>query len=116
MTAHKNDIDLQLIAKYKSSGELEVLGELFTPYTHLVYGVCLKYLQHREEARERLTIPFFAGSKKLFYNIQSKFAVVSVHNGKCEDIFQNLHLIVALFCSNYRSPRHNRRDKEHQSR
>jgi RNA polymerase sigma-70 factor (ECF subfamily) len=46
------DTDESLLKKYKVSGDLEVLGKLFSGYMHLVYGVCLKYLQNREDARD----------------------------------------------------------------
>ncbi|MEI6865629.1 sigma-70 family RNA polymerase sigma factor [Flavicella sp.] len=31
---------------------MTVLGVLFNRYTHLVYGVCLKYLKHREDCQD----------------------------------------------------------------
>jgi RNA polymerase sigma-70 factor (ECF subfamily) len=40
--------DEDLIKEFSSSGDLEVLGELYSKYMHLVYGVCLKYLKERE--------------------------------------------------------------------
>lgn len=44
--------DEELIHAYKESGEVEVLGHLFTRYTAMVYGVCLKYLKDRTEAQD----------------------------------------------------------------
>jgi len=44
--------DEELISGFSSSGDLEILGELYTRYMHLVYGVCLKYLKNREEAMD----------------------------------------------------------------
>ena len=44
--------DLELIRQYKSSGDLEILGHLFSRYTSLVFGVCLNYLKDREEAKD----------------------------------------------------------------
>ena len=44
--------DLTLTEQYKKSGDLEILGRLFSRYTSLVYGVCLKYLKDREEAKD----------------------------------------------------------------
>lgn len=41
-----------LLKKYKSSGDPEVLGNLYSRYMHLVYGVCLKYLQNRDDAKD----------------------------------------------------------------
>ena len=44
--------DLELIRQYKSSGDVSIVGHLFTRYTSLVFGVCLKYLKDREEAKD----------------------------------------------------------------
>lgn len=44
--------DLQLIERYKESGNNFYVGELFKRYSHLVYGVCLKYLKNPEESRD----------------------------------------------------------------
>ena len=44
--------DLELLAQYKLSGEVEWVGVLYGRYTSLVYGVCLKYLKDREEAKD----------------------------------------------------------------
>lgn len=47
-----NLTDADLIQRYKASGDLEILGQLFDRYMKLVYGVCLKYLKDREESRD----------------------------------------------------------------
>lgn len=44
--------DSELIQQYKTSGSLEVLGELYQRYMELVYGVCLKYLKEPEDAKD----------------------------------------------------------------
>lgn len=44
--------DLDLISRYKKSGDLDVLTQLYKRYMHLVYGVCLKYLKDREESQD----------------------------------------------------------------
>jgi RNA polymerase sigma factor (sigma-70 family) len=41
-----------MVRLYRQSGDLVVLGRLFSPYAALVYGVCLKYLKNREDARD----------------------------------------------------------------
>jgi RNA polymerase sigma factor (sigma-70 family) len=46
------DEDSALIKRYKSSGDLGILGDLFTRYNSLVYGVGLKYLKDRDEAKD----------------------------------------------------------------
>jgi RNA polymerase sigma-70 factor (ECF subfamily) len=42
--------DHVLLEEYRTTGDLEVLGELYSRYMHLVYGLCLKYLQNRDDA------------------------------------------------------------------
>ena len=44
--------DEELVNKYTTSGELDVLGELYNRYIHLVYGVSLKYLKNRSDAQD----------------------------------------------------------------
>lgn len=46
------DSDNDLIEKYKKSGSLNELGELYQRYMELVYGVCLKYLKEPEDAKD----------------------------------------------------------------
>lgn len=54
MLPHESSVlrDNELVHRYRTSGELEVLGQLFSSYTSLVYGVCLKYLKDREDAKD----------------------------------------------------------------
>jgi RNA polymerase sigma-70 factor (ECF subfamily) len=49
------DSDSELLKRYKSSGNLELLGDLYNNYIHLVYGVCLKYLNNREESKDAVS-------------------------------------------------------------
>ena len=44
--------DNELIAEYKKKGDNAVVGELYTRYSHLVYGVCLKYLKDEDESKD----------------------------------------------------------------
>jgi RNA polymerase sigma factor (sigma-70 family) len=44
--------DEDLAAFYKNSGEMNIIGELFRRYSHLVLGICFKYLQNTEEAKD----------------------------------------------------------------
>ena len=44
--------DIELVAKYKSSGNKQVLGELFLRYSPLVYGVCFKYLRNTDDSKD----------------------------------------------------------------
>lgn len=44
--------DEALLDNYRATGDLEMLGALFKPYMHLVFGLSLKYLQNREDASD----------------------------------------------------------------
>jgi RNA polymerase sigma-70 factor (ECF subfamily) len=48
----KNQTDNEILLLYKKTGDLSLIGELFTRHTSLVYGVCLKYLKDRELSRD----------------------------------------------------------------
>jgi RNA polymerase sigma-70 factor (ECF subfamily) len=49
---HKPQDDSELLKKYLSTGDLELLGTLYNRYIHLVYGVCLKYFKDREKSKD----------------------------------------------------------------
>ena len=49
---HSSLTDKELVALYKESGDLAVLGELYQRYMELVYGVCLKYFKEPETAKD----------------------------------------------------------------
>ncbi len=44
--------DEELLSIYVTSNNQEALGKLFSRYTPLVYGLCLKYLQHQQNAED----------------------------------------------------------------
>ena len=44
--------DADIINLYKKLGDGEVLTPLFDRYIHLVFGVCLKYLKNKENAKD----------------------------------------------------------------
>ncbi|GHN00205.1 DNA-directed RNA polymerase sigma-70 factor [Cytophagales bacterium WSM2-2] len=44
--------DNEIIQRYKKTGDSALIGTLFTRYTSLVYGVCMKYLKDRDEAKD----------------------------------------------------------------
>ena len=57
--------DQELLRHYKVTGASEALGELFTRYSALAYGVCLKYLKDREDAKDAVMSIFEALAVKL---------------------------------------------------
>ncbi|MBS7566197.1 sigma-70 family RNA polymerase sigma factor [Mucilaginibacter sp. Bleaf8] len=44
--------DEDLLQRYRQTGDLAVLGQLYERYMPLVYGVCLKYLQNEEQSKD----------------------------------------------------------------
>jgi len=58
--------DESLLKQYRSSDDLEVLGTLYARYMHLVYGVCLRYLKNREDAKDAVMQIF----EKLIRDVQ----------------------------------------------
>lgn len=47
-----NSTDAALVARYKDSGNQQFLAALYQRYAGLLFGVCLKYLQDAELARD----------------------------------------------------------------
>jgi RNA polymerase sigma-70 factor, ECF subfamily len=75
----------ELISEFRSSGNIEVLGELYSGYMHLVYGVCMKYLRDREEARDTVMQIF----EKL---------IVEIPRHKIDNFRSWLHVVTKNFC------------------
>ncbi|MCX2478698.1 sigma-70 family RNA polymerase sigma factor [Pedobacter sp. MC2016-15] len=48
----KDQDDAVLLAQYKSTGSLELLGVLYSRYMPLVYGVCLSYFKDEEASKD----------------------------------------------------------------
>lgn len=44
--------DEELVQRYRNSHETVYIGELYQRYTHLVFGVCMKYLKNEAEAED----------------------------------------------------------------
>ena len=55
---HQESSDEELLEKYINSGNLDVLGELYARYMHLVYGVSLKYYKDRDDAQDAVMFIF----------------------------------------------------------
>ena len=44
--------DDEMVNRFKSTGDLKLLSDLYQRYMDLVYGVCLKYLKNEENAKD----------------------------------------------------------------
>lgn len=77
--------DEELLNEFTISGDLEVLGELYSGYMHLVYGVCLKYLKDRDEAMDAVMQIF----EKL---------IIEIPKHKIENFGSWLHVVTKNYC------------------
>ena len=48
----RNLSDNELVAKFRETGDNLCVGELFSRYRHLVFGVCMKYLSDEDESQD----------------------------------------------------------------
>ena len=75
----------ELLRKYRESGDLALLGQLFKPYMPLVFGVSLKYFRDRERSRDAVM--------QIFEKIITELRKHEVHNLKSW-----LHVTTKNFC------------------
>lgn len=45
-------LDLLQIREFRKTGNLEILGDIYAKYMHLVFGVSMKYLKNKEAAKD----------------------------------------------------------------
>lgn len=62
---YSKEKEADLLSEYYRSGELELLGKLYEPYMHLVYGLCLKYLKDQAKSEDAVMQIFESLIKKL---------------------------------------------------
>ena len=48
--AHKDLTDTELLDKYRQSGDKVFVGVLYKRYSHLVFGLCMKYFKDQDQA------------------------------------------------------------------
>lgn len=77
-----------LIDRFKATGNLEFLGGLYEKYMHLVYGVCLKYLQDRASSQDAVMQIF----EKL---------IIEIPKREIENFKPWLHVITKNYCLMY---------------
>lgn len=64
-TSYKGYSDEELVRRYALHQNKECFAEIYTRYSHLVYGACLKYLKSKEDAQDTMMDIFEALSRKL---------------------------------------------------
>lgn len=66
--------DTELILQYQETANTDYIGEIFNRYTHLVYGVCIKYLKNEENSKDAVM--------QIFENLHLKLLEHEVGNFK----------------------------------
>ncbi len=64
--------DLELIERYKKKRDQKFFAELYNRYTHLIMGVCIKYLKNTEAAKD--------GVMDLYESLSEKIITHKVNN------------------------------------
>jgi RNA polymerase sigma-70 factor (ECF subfamily) len=77
--------DEDRLSEFSSTGNLEILGELYSGYMHMVYGVCLKYLKDRDESKDAVMQIF----EKL---------IVEIPRHRIENFKSWLHVVTKNYC------------------
>lgn len=65
--------DQELITHYKKKRDQKYFAELFTRYSHLIMGVCIKYLKNTEAAKDGVMNLYESISEKLITNEVANF-------------------------------------------
>lgn len=65
--------DEDLVRKYAETLKPDYVGELFSRYSKLVYGVCLKYLENRDESKDAVMAIFERLMETLKYHQVKNF-------------------------------------------
>ncbi|MCA0431424.1 MAG: sigma-70 family RNA polymerase sigma factor [Bacteroidetes bacterium] len=52
LSKYKNYSDNELINNYLQSNNNQLIGELYNRYSHLVLGLCIKYLKNKDDASD----------------------------------------------------------------
>ncbi len=77
--------DLQLVAEYKQTGNNIFVGELHKRYTHLIFGVCMKYLKDEDDAQD--------ASMQIFEKL-----LVDLKKHEVQQFKAWLHMVCKNFC------------------
>lgn len=75
----------ELLGEFTLTRDIDLLGKLYSGYMPLVYGVCLKYLKNRDEAKDAVMQIF----EKL---------IIEIPKQKIENFRSWLHVVTKNFC------------------
>ncbi len=92
--------DNELIAKYKETSNNSYVGELFKRYSHLVFGVCMKYLKDTDNSKDAVMQIFeklltdlnkhkIDNFKSWLYSVSKNHCLMSIRNQQVQVSFQD---------------------------
>jgi RNA polymerase sigma-70 factor (ECF subfamily) len=92
--------DSELIAKYKETGNNSYVGELFKRYSHLVFGVCMKYLKDSDNSKDAVMQIFeklltdlnkhtIDNFKSWLYSVAKNHCLMQLRNQQIQVSFQD---------------------------
>ena len=84
----KSCSDTELVQKFRETRDNAVIGELFQRYTHLVFGVCMKYLKDEDEAKD--------GVMQIFEKL-----LTDLHRHKVDNFKGWLYMVAKNHCLMY---------------
>ena len=89
MTVSPENIDLNsdsdMLQQYMRTGNLEILGKIYYQYIHLVYGVCLKYMNNREDSKDAVN--------KIF-----ELLITEIHKFEIKNFRSWLYVVTKNYC------------------
>ena len=85
-----------MLDQFRQSGDLEILGILYKRYLHLIYGVCLRYFDDREEAKDgvmqifeklitEITVHQIQKFKSWLYVLTKNYCLMEIRSGKTRE-------------------------------
>ena len=92
--------DIELIAQYKQTGNNRYVGELFKRYSHLIFGVCMKYLKDSDNSKDAVMQIFeklltdlqkhnITNFKSWLYSVAKNHCLMYLRNNKVQISYQD---------------------------
>ena len=96
LKSSNNPDEQSLLREFRESGDPKILGELYSGYMPLVYGVSLKYLKNRDEAKDAVMDIFekilvearekeVSNFKSWLYVLTKNFCLMKLRSEKSRD-------------------------------
>ena len=73
-SSNAGETEAEMLAAYRKTGDLEILGKIYEKYMPLVFGLCLKYLKNEEQSKDAVM--------QIFEQLITKLKVHDVTNFK----------------------------------